>query len=346
MSSAPLLKVDNLTTHFHTSRGDVQAVRGVSFDVKPGEILGIVGESGSGKSITCLSILGLLKANGEVVDGSADFEGKQLTGLSDKQLRTIRGDDIAMIFQDPMTSLNPTLTVGEQLIETIVAHKPVSRGEARKRALELFELVKIPSAASRLDNYPHEFSGGMRQRVMIAMALTCDPKLLIADEPTTALDVTIQRQILLLLKDLQEKLGMAIILITHDLGVIAEVADRILVMYGGMVMETGDVYDVFESPQHPYTTGLLHSIPDVRSHTKQRLTPIPGSPPDMLRPPEGCPFAPRCPHAIQQCLEAMPPLFERPNAKPTVHEARCWLHHEEAPKALQSIFDAPEVSNG
>lgn len=346
MSSAPLLKVDNLTTHFHTSRGDVQAVRGVSFDVKPGEILGIVGESGSGKSITCLSVLGLLKANGEVVDGSADFEGKQLTGLSDKDLRAIRGDDIAMIFQDPMTSLNPTLTVGEQLIETIVAHKPVSRSEARKRALELFELVKIPSAASRLDNYPHEFSGGMRQRVMIAMALTCDPKLLIADEPTTALDVTIQRQILLLLKDLQEKLGMAIILITHDLGVIAEVADRILVMYGGMVMETGDVYDVFESPQHPYTTGLLDSIPDVRSHTKERLTPIPGSPPDMLRPPEGCPFAPRCPHAMQQCLEAMPPLFERPNAKPTVHEARCWLHHDDAPDALKAIFKAPEAANG
>lgn len=346
MSSAPLLKVDNLTTHFHTSRGDVQAVRGVSFDVKPGEILGIVGESGSGKSITCLSVLGLLKANGEVVDGSADFEGKQLTGLSDKDLRAIRGDDIAMIFQDPMTSLNPTLTVGEQLIETIVAHKPVSRSEARKRALELFELVKIPSAASRLDNYPHEFSGGMRQRVMIAMALTCDPKLLIADEPTTALDVTIQRQILLLLKDLQEKLGMAIILITHDLGVIAEVADRILVMYGGMVMETGDVYDVFESPQHPYTTGLLDSIPDVRSHKKERLTPIPGSPPDMLRPPEGCPFAPRCPHAMQQCLEAMPPLFERPNAKPTVHEARCWLHHDDAPDALKAIFKAPEAANG
>ncbi len=346
MSSAPLLKVDNLTTHFHTSRGDVQAVRGVSFDVRPGEILGIVGESGSGKSITCLSVLGLLKANGEVVDGSADFEGKQLTGLSDKDLRAIRGDDIAMIFQDPMTSLNPTLTVGEQLIETIVAHKPVSRSEARKRALELFELVKIPSAASRLDNYPHEFSGGMRQRVMIAMALTCDPKLLIADEPTTALDVTIQRQILLLLKDLQEKLGMAIILITHDLGVIAEVADRILVMYGGMVMETGDVYDVFESPQHPYTTGLLDSIPDVRSHTKERLTPIPGSPPDMLRPPEGCPFAPRCSHAMQQCLEAMPPLFERPNAKPTVHEARCWLHHDDAPDSLKAIFKAPEAANG
>ncbi|MCZ4272044.1 ABC transporter ATP-binding protein [Maritalea porphyrae] len=329
MSNHPLLEVKDLTTSFFTSRGEVQAVRGVSFDVSPGEIVGIVGESGSGKSITCMSILRLLKSNGRVVAGQAHFEGQDLLKLAEHDMRKLRGDDIAMIFQDPMTSLNPTLTVGEQIIETIIAHRGSSRKAARQRAIELFELVKIPEAASRLNSYPHEFSGGMRQRVMIAIALCCDPKLLIADEPTTALDVTIQRQILLLLKEIQARLGMAIILITHDLGVIAEVADRILVMYGGMVMETGSVDTVFARPNHPYTQGLLTSVPKLRTAHKERLRPIPGSPPDMLRPPVGCPFAPRCLRAMQICVGEVPPIFEMGDQQ--THKAKCWLHHPDAP---------------
>jgi len=330
MSTQPLLEVRGLTTSFFTSRGEVQAVRGVNFDVLAGEIVGIVGESGSGKSITCMSILRLLKSNGRVVQGHAKFEGANLLELSEHEMRKLRGDDIAMIFQDPMTSLNPTLTVGEQIIETIITHRGSSRKAARQRVVELFELVKIPEAASRLSSYPHEFSGGMRQRVMIAMALSCDPKLLIADEPTTALDVTIQRQILLLLKEIQSRLGMAIILITHDLGVIAEVADRILVMYGGMVMETGEVNTIFAAPTHPYTQGLLASVPKLRTANKERLRPIPGSPPDMLRPPIGCPFAPRCVHAMEICVEQVPPTFDM--ADQELHQTKCWLHHPDAPK--------------
>jgi len=332
-----LLSVKNLKTSFFTSRGEVQAVRGVSFDVGPGEILGIVGESGSGKSITCMSVLRLLKSSGRVIGGEALFEGRDLLKLDDDDLRELRGNDIAMIFQDPMTSLNPTLSVGEQVMETILRHRKVSRAEARQRAIELFELVRIPNAAERLKAYPHQFSGGMRQRVMIAMALSCDPKLLIADEPTTALDVTIQRQILALLKELQSRLGMAVILITHDLGVIAEVTDRVLVMYGGMAMEEGPVRDVFKRPSHPYTRGLLASIPNLRDGTHHRLKPIPGSPPDMLRPPTGCPFAPRCPSAMRQCEAAVPPLFSIGEG----HEARCWLHHPDAPKVSPALEATP-----
>ena len=331
--SVPMLSVRDLRTSFFSQRGEVQAVRGVSFDVHPGEILGIVGESGSGKSITCMSILRLLKSSGRIMGGEALFDGRDLFGLDEDAMRDLRGNDIAVIFQDPMTSLNPTLTVGEQVIETILRHRKVSRAQARARAIELFELVRIPSAAKRLKSYPHEFSGGMRQRVMIAMALSCDPKLLIADEPTTALDVTIQRQILLLLKELQTRLGMAVILITHDLGVIAEVTDRIVVMYGGMVMEQGSVRDLFAHPRHPYTQGLLSSVPDLRDDTHRRLTPIPGSPPDMVHPPAGCPFAPRCIHAMNQCAQAMPPLFTTATAPALAagQGARCWLHHAEAP---------------
>lgn len=331
-----LLSVRDLRTSFFTSRGEVQAVRGVSFEVKPGEILGIVGESGSGKSITCMSVLRLLKSSGRVVGGEALFEGRDLLKLEDDELRQLRGNDIAMIFQDPMTSLNPTLSVGEQVMETILRHRKVSREEARKRAVELFELVRIPNAAARLKAYPHQFSGGMRQRVMIAMALSCDPKLLIADEPTTALDVTIQRQILALLKELQSRLGMAVILITHDLGVIAEVTDRVLVMYGGMAMEQGPVREVFARPSHPYTRGLLSSIPKLREGMHSRLTPIPGSPPDMLRPPPGCPFAPRCPQAMAQCVAVVSPLFDVGSE----HEARCWLHHPEAPRVAEELEGA------
>ncbi len=324
--SDPILSVRDLKTSFFTQRGQVQAVRGVSFDVYPGEVLGIVGESGSGKSITCMSVLRLLKANGRIMGGEALFEGQNLTALDESDLRDLRGNKIGVIFQDPMTSLNPTLSVGEQVIETILRHRKATHAEARARAIELFDLVRIPSAAERLKSYPHEFSGGMRQRVMIAIALACDPKLLIADEPTTALDVTIQRQILGLLKDLQTRLGMAVILITHDLGVIAEVTDRIVVMYGGLVMETAPVRDLFATPRHPYTAGLLASVPDLRDDTHQRLTPIPGSPPDMANPPAGCPFAPRCPHAMQQCAAVLPPMFGETQA------ARCWLHHPDAPK--------------
>jgi oligopeptide transport system ATP-binding protein len=319
-------------------------VRGVSFDVYPGEILGIVGESGSGKSITCMSILRLLKKSGRILGGEALFNGGNLFDLDETDMRTLRGNDIAVIFQDPMTSLNPTLTVGEQIIETILRHKPVSRAAARQRAIELFDLVRIPSAAARLGSYPHEFSGGMRQRVMIAMALSCDPKLLIADEPTTALDVTIQRQILALLKELQSRLGMAIILITHDLGVIAEVTDRLIVMYGGMVMEEGRVRDVFANPRHPYTQGLLSSIPDLREKEHKRLTPIAGSPPDMAHPPAGCPFTPRCPHARGICAATMPPLY-RAETAPTLRPgqgARCWLHHIQAPHI--AAINAPALT--
>lgn len=324
--SEPILSVRDLTTSFYTRRGEVQAVRGVSFDVRQGEILGLVGESGSGKSITCMSVLRLLKAGGKIKSGSATFEGTDILSLDEEALSDLRGNRIGVIFQDPMTSLNPTLTVGEQVMEAVRRHRKASAAEARARAVELFELVRIPSAAKRLDSYPHEFSGGMRQRVMIAMALACDPKLLIADEPTTALDVTIQRQILALLKDLQRRLGMSVILITHDLGVIAEVTDRVLVLYGGLIMETAPVRELFARPAHPYTVGLLGAVPDLRDDTHKRLTPIPGSPPNMLAPPQGCPFAPRCPHAMAQCMAALPPLFGE------VHQSRCWLQHPEAPK--------------
>lgn len=322
----PILSVRDLSTSFFTRRGEVQAVRGVSFDVNPGEILGIVGESGSGKSITCMSVLRLLKAGGRIKSGTANFEGTDLFSLDENALSDLRGNRIGVIFQDPMTSLNPTLTVGEQVMESIRRHRKASNAEARARAIELFELVRIPSAATRLKSFPHEFSGGMRQRVMIAMALACDPQLLIADEPTTALDVTIQRQILALLKDLQKRLGMSVILITHDLGVIAEVTDRVLVLYGGLVMETAPVRDLFARPAHPYMVGLLGAVPDLRDDTHRRLTPIPGSPPNMLAPPSGCPFAPRCPHAMAQCIAALPPLFGES------HQSRCWLQHPEAPK--------------
>ena len=322
----PILSVRDLATSFFTRRGEVQAVRGVSFDVNPGEILGIVGESGSGKSITCMSVLRLLKAGGRIKGGTATFEGTDLFSLDENALSDLRGNRIGVIFQDPMTSLNPTLTVGEQVMESIRRHRKATQAEARARAIELFELVRIPSAATRLKSFPHEFSGGMRQRVMIAMALACDPQLLIADEPTTALDVTIQRQILALLKDLQKRLGMSVILITHDLGVIAEVTDRVLVLYGGLVMETAPVRDLFARPAHPYMVGLLGAVPDLRDDTHRRLTPIPGSPPNMLAPPSGCPFAPRCPHAMAQCIAALPPLFGES------HQSRCWLQHPEAPK--------------
>ena len=337
MTAQPLISVEGLRTSFRTSRGEVQAVRGVDLHVRPGEVLGIVGESGSGKSVTCMSLLRLLKRQGRIVAGTALFQGRDLLAMGEAELSDVRGNEIAVIFQDPMSSLNPTLAVGEQVIETILRHRKASRAQARARAIELFHLVRIPAAEDRIDAYPHEFSGGMRQRAMIAIALACDPKLLIADEPTTALDVTIQSQILNLLRDIQSRLGMSVILITHDLGVIAEVCDRVAVMYGGLIMEEARVEDLFAKSRHPYTQGLLTSIPDLREGTRQRLQPIPGSPPDMSDPPPGCPFAPRCPHARLQCDAALPPIYgaaDTPKLAPG-QASRCWLMHPDAPKVVE-----------
>jgi oligopeptide/dipeptide ABC transporter ATP-binding protein len=295
-----LLEVDDLRTHFFTREGVVQAVDGVSFSVDEGETLGIVGESGCGKSVTALSIMGLIpKPPARIVSGSVRFEERDLTKLSDRELEDVRGRRIAMIFQDPMTSLNPTLKIGTQITETIRRHLPVSRDEARERAVELLEKVRIPRAGARLDDYPHRFSGGMRQRVMIAIALACNPKLLIADEPTTALDVTIQAQILDLLDELRREHRMGMIIITHDMGVVAETADKIAVMYAGQIVEHARTVDLFESPEHPYTAALLAALPALEGAgiREGRLTSIPGRPPDLIDPPAGCRFAPRCPYS-------------------------------------------------
>ncbi len=326
--SKRILDVKNLYTSFYTHLGEVQAIRGVSFHLDEGEALGIVGESGSGKSVTSMSVMKLVQHPGKVKSGEIIFKGEDLVPKSAKEMMGIRGDQIAMIFQDPMTSLNPVYTIGNQIMEAMMKHQGISRKEARKKAVEMLELVGIPSPAERVDNYPHEFSGGMRQRAMIAIALSCEPDLLIADEPTTALDVTIQAQILELLKDLKDKVNTAIILITHDLGVVADVCSRIIVMYGGLVMEEGSAEDIFYSPKHPYTMGLIKSIPRLDLNEKQRLIPIPGTPPDLLNPPKGCPFASRCPYAMRICAEEAPPYYSTNEG----HRAACWLLDPEAPK--------------
>jgi oligopeptide/dipeptide ABC transporter ATP-binding protein len=295
-----LLEVSDLQTHFFTREGVVRAVDGVSFSVERGRTLGIVGESGCGKSVTALSIMGLIpKPPARIVGGSVHFDGRDLTKLSEKQLENVRGRDIAMIFQDPMTSLNPTLTIGTQITETLKRHLGLAKEDARKRAVDLLEHVGIPQASRRLDDYPHRFSGGMRQRVMIAIGLSCRPKLLIADEPTTALDVTIQAQILDLLYDLQREFEMALILITHDMGVIAEVVDEVAVMYAGQIVEQASVLDLYDHPEHPYTEALLGALPQLEGEgiREGRLTSIPGRPPDLINPPAGCRFAPRCAYA-------------------------------------------------
>ena len=323
-----LLEVKDLRTSFFTHLGEIQAVRGTSFSLNKGEVLGIVGESGSGKSVTALSVMGLIEEPGEIKSGEVLFEGTDLTTLSNNEMSELRGNEISMIFQDPMTSLNPVYTIENQMVEVLRRHQKIGKAEAKKRAIEMLRLVGIPEPESRISSYPHEFSGGMRQRVMIANALSCGPKLLIADEPTTALDVTIQAQILDLMKDLKERVSASIIIITHDLGVIAEVCDHIVVMYGGTIMETGTERDIFYNPTHPYTVGLQESIPKMNTEEKERLVPIQGSPPDLLHPPAGCPFSARCPHAMQICMEEMPPRF-------TVSETQtsaCWLLHEDAPK--------------
>ena len=305
-----LLTVENLHVEFWTRRGTVYAVNGVSFDIAPGETLGIVGESGCGKSVTSLAILGILPRAGRVTAGRAVYEGEDLIGRPDRELRRIRGKEISMIFQDPMTSLNPVLTVGRQIRESIDTHFDLDRKQAERRVVELLEQVGIPEAKRRASDYPHQFSGGMRQRAMIAMALACEPKLLIADEPTTALDVTIQAQILDLLRALVSERDTALVMITHDLGVVAGMCERVNVMYGGMVMETGPAEDVFRSPRHPYTLGLLQSVPRLDTPRGRKLHPIEGAPRDMLRPPSACPFAPRCAYEVEQSRQEVPQLVE------------------------------------
>ena len=322
-----LLSVRNLKTSFFTHVGEVKAVRGISFDVNEGEVLGIVGESGSGKSVTSLSIMGLLQYPGRVVDGEILLNGEDILTYSKNQMRRVRGKEIAMIFQDPMTSLNPVYTIGNQIMEMILEHEKMSRREARERAIEMLKLVGIPAAEKRIDSYPHEFSGGMRQRVMIALALSCNPKLLIADEPTTALDVTIQAQILSLIKSLNKQFGMTTMLITHDLGVVATVCDKVAVMYGGLIMEYGTADEIFYHPRHPYTMGLLGSIPHVDGGEKRRLIPIDGTPPDLINPPKGCPFSTRCKYCMNVCTQEQPPYFEEDK-----HRTMCWLLDGEAPK--------------
>jgi oligopeptide transport system ATP-binding protein len=323
-----LLKVKDLKVSFRTGGGEVQAVRDVSFDLYGGETLAIVGESASGKSVTAKSIMRLLPADtSEIKGGEVIFGDRDLLKISEKEMEGVRGRKIAMIFQDPMTSLDPTMKVGRQITEALGKHLKLSRSGANKRAVELLQMVGIPNAEERVKQYPHQFSGGMRQRVVIAIALACEPDIIIADEPTTALDVTIQAQILDLLRDLQERKGTSIILITHDLGVVANTAHRVAVMYSGRLIETGTVREVFYSPKHPYTWGLLTSVPLATSDGSQELIPIQGSPPDPLDPPKACPFAARCPHTMKICVEDMPEFTDFTGQ----HRAACWLHHKMAP---------------
>jgi oligopeptide transport system ATP-binding protein len=305
----PLLEVKGLRTQFHTQDGTVNAVNGISYQVNEGETVAIVGESGCGKSVGVLSIMRLIpQPPGKIVSGEIMFEGKDLLKLPEDALRHIRGNRISMIFQDPMTSLNPVLTVGRQVGEALEVHQGLSQGEAKERTIDLLRLVGIPEAEHRVDDYPHQFSGGMRQRAMIAMALSCNPKLLIADEPTTALDVTIQAQIIELVKRLRDEFGMAIIWITHDLGIVAGLADRVLVMYAGYIIESAPVLDLYANPRHPYTLGLLSCVPRLDAERSQRLNPIEGVPPDLIDMPKACPFAPRCRYSIDRCWEENPTL--------------------------------------
>jgi|LFRM01.1.fsa_nt_gb oligopeptide transport system ATP-binding protein len=322
-----LLEVTNLHTSFRTYAGVVQAVRGVSFHVNRGEAVALVGESGCGKSVTALSIMQLVPPPGKVTEGCIAFDGKDLTAMTEREMQHVRGNEIGMIFQDPMTSLNPVLSIKTQIVESLRLHQNLRGEAATHRALELLRMVGIPSPERRLAAYPHQFSGGMRQRVMIAMALACSPKLLIADEPTTALDVTIQAQIIELMKELKEKLGMSIILITHDLGVVAGLAQRVVVMYAGKVAEQGTVDEIYKSPQHPYTWGLLKSVPRLDATRKDKLVPIYGQPPDLISPPQGCPFAPRCDWAMNICKTAQPEFTTLSDT----HQVACWLQHSMAP---------------
>jgi len=328
----PLLTIKDLHTRFHTEDGIVEAVNGVSYDMDIGEILGVVGESGCGKSVHALSIMRLIQIPpGEIKSGEVIFDGRDLLKLNDAEIRHVRGRDIAMVFQDPMTSLNPVYTVGFQIVEALQLHKGMDKNKARDRAAELLDLVGIPEARQRLDNYPHQFSGGMRQRAMIAMALSCEPKLLIADEPTTALDVTIQAQIVDLVVRLQQELGMAVMWITHDLGVVAEIAHKINVMYAGYIVERGDVQDIYKRTRHPYTLGLLGSLPRLDEAPGTQLVSIPGLPPDLLSLPKGCPFAARCSYRVDKCMQELPQLEK---ADGIDHTVACWRWEEIAERVL------------
>ncbi len=331
---APLLTVSDLRVGFNTEDGLLQAVDGVSFDLAPGEVLAIVGESGSGKSVTAQTLMGLTRGQNAQIEGTASYQGRNLVNVSEQEMRGLRGAEIAMIFQDPMTSLNPVYRVGAQIVEAIQAHEDVSKSEAEQRVVELLRSVGIPNPEERVRNYPHEFSGGMRQRAMIAMGLSLEPKVLIADEPTTALDVTIQAQIIRLLEQINRDRGLSVILITHDLGVVAEIADRVVVMYGGRIVEHGTLDEIFYDPQHPYTWGLLGSLTRLDQPRPKRLPQIRGLPPSLLSPPRGCHFKPRCPHAFSRC-DQVPPLEARLPDAPS-HLDRCWLSPDQK-RALRLV---------
>lgn len=324
-----ILEIENLHTSFYTHAGEVKAVRGVNIQLSKGEIIGIVGESGCGKSVTMMSMLGLIPENAKVKEGRVLFQGKELTKMDDRQLEHIRGNEISMIFQDPMTSLNPVFTIGNQMTEHVIKHKKMDKKEAWNLAVEMLGKVGISNPQQRMKQYPHEFSGGMRQRVMIAMALITNPKLIIADEPTTALDVTIQAQILELLKKIRDEFHTSIILITHDLGVVAGMCDRVYVMYGGMIIESGVTEDIFYHGKHPYAWGLLDSVPNPLEDTKVRLKPIDGQPPDLIKPPAGCPFCVRCRYAMKICETYMPDMQKVSDSQYTA----CWLLHPMAAAA-------------
>ena len=335
-----LLEVKDLKVSFFTPAGEVKAVNGISYSLGYNEVMGIVGESGSGKSVEAYSIIGLLQSPGKVIGGSIEFEGENVLDYDDEQMRQFRGNKVSMIFQNPMTCLNPVYTIGNQLTEALLCHdKGYTKEQARARAIEMLELVGINNAEKRIDQYPHEFSGGMRQRAMIAMALICKPRLLIADEPTTALDVTIQAQILELMKELQKEENTSIIFITHNLGVVAEICDWVSVMYAGKIIEQGRVNDIFYNPQHPYTKGLLASMPRLDEDSHERLIPIEGTPIDLLNPPKGCNFAPRCSECRKICLRAKPPFSDMGNG----HISACWLHsmkNGEQPAAGEETAEA------
>ncbi|MBB6692010.1 ABC transporter ATP-binding protein [Cohnella xylanilytica] len=321
-----MLEVNDLSVSFDVYGGEVQAVRGVSFSVKEGEAVAIVGESGSGKSVTAQTIMRLISTPpGRIKQGSVRFDGQELLSLPEKEMQRVRGNQIGMIFQDPMTSLNPTMTIGMQIMEGLMKHQKMSRSDAKKRAIELLTMVGIPNPESRISQYPHHFSGGMRQRAMIAIALSCNPALLIADEPTTALDVTIQAQILRLMKNLQKQTGTSIILITHDLGIVADMCDRVIVMYAGQIIETGTKREIFRNPQHPYTKGLLKSLPRLDQSKNEPLVPIHGTPPDLIQPPQGCGFCSRCDYAMRICQTEVPEFTRLSDTQ----QVRCWLQQSQ-----------------
>lgn len=344
MSNEPLLKVEDLKVSYHTYAGEVQAVRGVSFEVNAGEVLAIIGESGCGKSVTSRAIMSLIKApQGEIKPCSKVlYNGKNVLELSKKEQRAFRGGECSMIFQDALVSLNPTMKIGKQIIENLVQHRNMSKKEARIEAIKLLEAVGIPNAEKRIDQYPFEFSGGMRQRAMIAIAIACEPKILIADEPTTALDVTIQAQIMELIKSLKDRLHTAVILITHDFGVVAGSADKVAVMYAGQVIERGAREEIFYNPQHPYTLALLGSVPKLEWKSKQLLQTIKGTPPDLIAPPKGCAFAKRCKYCMNVCLEEQPPVTDFGGT----HNGSCWLHHQDVPASIKAMFEKDREEMG